>query len=85
MGKAVRVSSNTVHNSNRLIISGGFWLHYASSKGESWINWGSKWVLLIEYQLILVRPNTHVLGLRDEVKENLLPAEVQYPGIMFMK
>jgi len=35
------------------------------SKGESWNKWGSKLVQLIENQLILVRPNSQVLGLLD--------------------
>jgi len=39
----IQVSSNTVHNSNRSMIPGGFSDIYALTKGESWINWGSKW------------------------------------------
>jgi len=46
-------------------LSSDFWLLYALKKGESWINWGSKLVLLIENQLILVR----VLALLSDKKE----------------
>jgi hypothetical protein len=55
------------------MISGGFWLLYASSKGERWIKWESKLDLLNENQLILIRPNTQVLGLRDGRIDITLP------------
>jgi hypothetical protein len=58
--------SNTVHKNRLICLSSDFSLHCSSSKGKNWINWGWKLVLLIENSLILVRPNTQVLGLRDE-------------------
>jgi hypothetical protein len=51
----LRFESNTADNSNRSMISGGFWLLYALIKGESWINWGSKLAPLIKNRYILVR------------------------------
>jgi hypothetical protein len=76
MGKAVRVSSNTVHYLRKNCLTGlssSFWILCASSKGGSWINWESKLFLLIENQLILVRPNTQVLGLLDGRVDIALP------------
>jgi hypothetical protein len=68
----VRVTSNTAHKNRLTYLSSDFSHHYALNKGESWINWVLKLVLLIENQLILVRPNTLVLGLRDGHMVNAL-------------
>jgi len=47
--------SSTVHKNRLVCLSSDFSHHYALNKGGNSSNWGSKLVLLIEDQLILVR------------------------------
>jgi len=73
MGKAVRNTSNTAHKNRLTFPLSGFLLPCGLSKGESWTNWGSKLVLLIENQIILVRVLYPVLpGMKQELISNLL-------------
>jgi hypothetical protein len=49
------MKERSAHKNRLAYLSGDFSLHYALNKGKSWSNWGSKLVLVIENQLILVR------------------------------
>ena len=44
------VECNSTHKNRLICLSSGFSHLYALNKGESWINWGSELVLLIENQ-----------------------------------
>ena len=69
--EGITVESSTTHKNYLICLLSDFTHHFALNKGESWINWGSKLVLLTENQLILVRVQTPLSDKKEPPTNNV--------------